>query len=231
MIDSLRRGRHGALRCFATLVVALAICSCFAAPAVAQRPTADTTRAAVPDSIRLRADSGLARPGPTVAGAQAGVARDTAIGPPISPKRAGIYSLLVPGLGQAKLDRPIAAAVFVSIEVFSIAMARKAGYDLRLAKQHQNDSIPESFEFNSDGTIKLDSSGNPVIVYARNRYAGNRVRARSTHYEDQIAGIIFNHLFAGADAFVAAQLWDLPAQVSYRPLDGGASAIVVSIAW
>jgi len=25
--------------------------------------------------------------------------------------------------------------------------------------------------------------------------------------------IAFNHLFAGADAFVAAQLWDLPARI------------------
>ena len=32
--------------------------------------------------------------------------------------------------------------------------------------------------------------------------------------EDWIALLVFNHLVSGADAFVAAHLWDLPAQVS-----------------
>ena len=48
-----------------------------------------------------------------------------------------------------------------------------------------------------------------------NRYA-TRLRARRVHYEDWVAVIIFNHLFAGADAFVAAQLWDMPVRGSVR---------------
>ena len=36
-----------------------------------------------------------------------------------------------------------------------------------------------------------------------------------------MALLIFNHLFSGADAFVAAQLWDLPANVAIRWLPGG----------
>ena len=47
------------------------------------------------------------------------------------------------------------------------------------------------------------------------------MRARRVHYEDWLAAILFNHLFSGADAFVAAQLWDLPTQVSARPDAGG----------
>ena len=42
------------------------------------------------------------------------------------------------------------------------------------------------------------------------------MRTRRLHYEDWIAVLIFNHLFAGADAFVAAQLWDLPGKVAIR---------------
>ena len=60
--------------------------------------------------------------------------------------------------------------------------------------------------------------------FARNRYAP-RVRSRRTQYEDWIAVLVFNHLFAGADAFVAAQLWDMPIRGSLRPV--GARGVVV----
>ncbi len=36
-----------------------------------------------------------------------------------------------------------------------------------------------------------------------------------------MAVLIFNHLFAGADAYVAAQLWDLPGKVALRQLPFG----------
>ena len=36
-----------------------------------------------------------------------------------------------------------------------------------------------------------------------------------------MALLIFNHLFSGADAYVAAHLWDLPANVAVRWLPGG----------
>ena len=45
-----------------------------------------------------------------------------------------------------------------------------------------------------------------------------------------MAALVFNHLFAGADAFVAAQLWDLPAQVSLRAAPRGL-AVNASVSW
>ena len=39
------------------------------------------------------------------------------------------------------------------------------------------------------------------------------MRTRRLHYEDWLAVLVFNHLIAGADAYVAAQLWDLPGKV------------------
>ena len=57
-----------------------------------------------------------------------------------------------------------------------------------------------------------------------------RIRARRVHYEDWIAAILFNHLFAGADAFVAAQLWDLPTQVSAHPDERGV-IVAAQVSW
>ena len=45
-------------------------------------------------------------------------------------------------------------------------------------------------------------------TWITSRFTPDRIRARRTHYEDWIAAIIFNHLFSGADAYVAANLWD-----------------------
>jgi hypothetical protein len=50
------------------------------------------------------------------------------------------------------------------------------------------------------------------------------------HVEDWLAVIAFNHLFSGADAFVAAQLWDLPLKVSAIPSRRGA-LFVASLAF
>ena len=56
-----------------------------------------------------------------------------------------------------------------------------------------------------------------------------RVRARRTHYEDWLAVLVFNHLIAGADAYVAAQLWDLPDKVAIRQTPFG-PAIAATLA-
>jgi len=42
--------------------------------------------------------------------------------------------------------------------------------------------------------------------------------------------LIANHLFAGADAYVAANLWDVPTQLSVRSGPTG-PMIVASIPW
>src|SRR5688572_9527137 len=57
-----------------------------------------------------------------------------------------------------------------------------------------------------------------------------RVRARKQHVEDWVALLIFNHLFAAADAFVAAQLWDVPARVSVTR-DGDRTRLTATVRW
>jgi hypothetical protein len=141
--------------------------------------------------------------------------------PPVTPRRAFLYSLLLPGYGQAALDRPNVGALFVGVEVLSLAMASKSAADLREARRFARDTIIDYYTTNTE-------TGALTAVPARNRFQGNTVRARRTHYEDWVATLIFNHLISGADAFVAAQLWDLPAQVTLRVAPGSA-ALVASV--
>jgi hypothetical protein len=142
-----------------------------------------------------------------------------------------LYSLLIPGYGQSVLDRPIAGAMFFGAEVTWIALATKSAADLRFAQAHERDSLVTTYTFNADGTVRLDSLGNPVAAtYGPNRYATERVSARRKHLEDYFALIIATHLLAGAEAFVAAQLWDLPTRVSIKALPFGA-ALAATIRW
>jgi len=59
-------------------------------------------------------------------------------------------------------------------------------------------------------------------TYITSRYTDERIDARRTHYEDWLAVILFNHLFSGADAYVAANLWDFKTNVGVVATPGGA---------
>jgi len=152
--------------------------------------------------------------------------------PPISPKRAFLYSFLVPGYGQSVLDRPIAGSLFFGAEVAWIALATKSAFDLRYARAHERDSLVVSYATNPDGSVKIDTLTGRLVgaTYAPNRYASGRVQARRKHLEDYYALLIANHLLAGAEAFVSAQLWDLPEHVSIQRLPFG-PALVASFRW
>jgi hypothetical protein len=131
--------------------------------------------------------------------------------PPLSPRRAFLYSLLVPGYGQSVLRRPGAGVIFVLTESIAIAMLRESRADLAEARALQRDSLV---------VIGVDESGRPITQ--RNSFDQELVNVRRGHVEDWVAFLIANHLFAAADAYVAAHLWDLPTQISVRPGAGGA---------
>ena len=150
--------------------------------------------------------------------------------PPISPRRAFLYSLAIPGAGQAALQRHFWGGAFFLTEGLSLALVYRSAEDLRLARNFRADSVPESYQRDANGQPVLDGSGRPAVAtWSVSRYSAARVRARRTHYEDWIAVLIFNHLIAGADAFVAAQLWDLPSHVSVRTAPDGRAAVVASL--
>ena len=181
----------------------------FAVSALRAQVPVDTVRA---DSAR--ADSARAA---GAAAPAAVTARDTLGGPPISPRSAFLRSLIVPGLGQAALDRGTAGGIFVSLEALSLLMTIKSKRDLRVARRLEADSL----------FLGLDADGD--TLFAPSPVAG-RVRARKQHVEDWVALLIFNHLFAAADAFVAAQLWDVPARVSVTR-DGDRTRLTATVRW
>ena len=78
--------------------------------------------------------------------------------------------------------------------------------------------MPRTYQLDaSTGLAARDTLGLPIVTaWDVPRYTEAFVRTRRLHLEDWMAVLIFNHLFAGADAYVAAQLWDLPEKVAIR---------------
>lgn len=164
--------------------------------------------------------AGLTRPIVPPPAVTAGTAQAEAPGAlgPIAPRRAFLYSFLLPGAGQARLDRGRAGGMFFLIEVSALALVHRSAEDLRIARRFAGDSMPLRYQIDAaTGMAARDATGNPVVAaWSAPRYTEAYVRTRRLHYEDWLAVVVFNHLFAGADAFVAAQLWDLPARVGLR---------------
>ena len=149
---------------------------------------------------------------------------------PISPGSAFLRSLLVPGLGQMKLDRRKAATIFIGSEVGTVAMSLKSWNDLRKAKNARKDTVVTPV-LDDAGEPVLDSLGVPKVTVApRNPNLVGRISARRTHLEDWVAGVLFNHLFSGADAYVAAHLADFNTNVQARYIDGGVR-VMARVAW
>jgi hypothetical protein len=109
--------------------------------------------------------------------------------PPTPPLAALGRSMLLPGWGQAVLNRRVTGAVFVFWEGVTLAMSVKASHQLKLYREIGRDSAT--------------------------------VAAKKQEVQDWVVLLVFNHLFAGAEAFVAAQLWDFPATPELRRLPHG----------
>ncbi len=52
---------------------------------------------------------------------------------------------------------------------------------------------------------------------------------KRAEFEDWLVLLVFNHLVAGAEAFVSAHLWDFPADLAARSLPGGSIGIGVNL--
>src|SRR6266540_3244521 len=158
--------------------------------------------------------------------------RDT-LGPPISARRAFLSSFLLPGYGQTRLERPGAAMLFSVLEIGSIGMAMKSAQDLREARAVPKDSIVGSYTIDpTTGLATRDPKTGLAVpaTYIRSRIDADRVKARRVHYEDWIAAIIFNHVFAGADAYVAANLWDFRTNIR-AGVSSGSATVSATFAW
>ena len=144
--------------------------------------------------------------------------------PPLSPRRAFLYSLALPGYSQSVLNRPTAGALFVLTESIALVMLRESAADLRQARRFLTDSLVvigyETAETGAAGTPITQPSG----------YNQRLVDIRKGHVEDWIAFIFANHLFAAADAYVAAHLWDLPTQISVEARSTG-PVVAARVSW
>ena len=228
-----RAARRALVRVLTRAVSGVALWSLSVAPAAvgAQVPVPMPPR---PDTTRTPADTGrapaqadsAARPTAAPRRPRAVPVERPGLVPPISPRRAFLSSLLVPGLGQVKLDRPSAGALFVAVELTAIALASKSAYDLRAAKRFRADSVVQAYPVDTL-TGEPRTTGRPRV---EGPYTNDLVGARRVHLEDWLAVLAFNHLIAGAEAFVAANLWDLPGQVGALRTARG-PALQVSFRW
>lgn len=142
----------------------------------------------------------------------------------MSPRRAFLLSALVPGLAQSRLEKATSGAFFAGIEMAAIAMLRRSANDVREVRRQSPDTIPGNFSVAPGTGVRTPVGALPP------RFDASLERSRKLHVEDWAAAIVFNHLIAGADAFVAAQLWDVPTQVSLIPTANGV-AIVATLRW
>jgi len=157
-------------------------------------------------------DSVIAKPVPPVTNAS--LLQRSRFSPPLTPKRAFLFSALLPGYGQSRLDRGTSGALFASVELAAFVMVRRSQMDLREARRYQIDTLPDQYLVAGDSVIRNGRF--------TNRFTRDLVGTRRLHVEDWLAVVAFNHLFAGADAFVSAQLWDVPVELSAFPRPSGA---------
>jgi hypothetical protein len=114
--------------------------------------------------------------------------------PPVTPAGAFLRSLILPGWGQARLNRNVTGGLFLVWEGVCATMVWKAQWQLDYAR-------------------------------ARNKFVASHTQER----EDWIVLLVFNHLLAGAEAYVSAHLYDFPATLKARSLPGGATGIGVEV--
>jgi hypothetical protein len=96
-------------------------------------------------------------------------------------------SLLLPGWGQASLDRKLTGGLFLAFEGVALGMALKTHHELEYLE----------------------------------RTGSDRVEEKRQERQDWFVLVGMNHLFSGLEAFVSANLFDFPGDLTVRPLPGG----------
>jgi hypothetical protein len=114
---------------------------------------------------------------------------------PISPMGAFFRSFLLPGWGQARLNRKLTGGIFVAWEGVTLGMSLKTRHEL---------------------------------AYLR-RTGSARAEAKRREHEDWVVLLVFNHLFAGLEAYVSAHLADFPGDLRLEAVPGGGVGASVSV--
>ena len=124
---------------------------------------------------------------PLVAQGGGGVGVDSTTARRPAPLNFFFRSLLIPGWGQASLDRKLTGGIFLAFEGLALGMALKADAELDYLE----------------------------------RVGSERVDDKRRERQDWFVLMGVNHLFAGLEAFVSANLFDFPGDLTARPLPGG----------
>jgi hypothetical protein len=117
-------------------------------------------------------------------------APDSARFTPISPLNAFWRSFLLPGWGQARLNRKLTGGIFIAWEGVTLGMSLKTRHELAYLRRTRS--------------VRADD--------------------KRREHEDWIVLLVFNHLFAGLEAYVSAHLTDFPGDLSFRAVPGGFGA-------
>ena len=185
------------------------------------RPALRCARYIIAASLAFAGAAGAQQPGDTTRARLDTVGPRPELRPPLSPRRAFLYSLLAPGYSQSVLGRHRAGALQLTFEAAALVMIRQSAADIREARRNLADSVVVSF---------VDDLGQPQRRWERTQYSSSLVRSRRAHLEDWIAVLAANHLFSAADAYVASLLWDLPAEVQMQA-EPGSARFSVRIGW
>ena len=120
----------------------------------------DSSAVARPDSAAAaaRADSSVT---PAIEGAPVGPAAATPMVPdtlpltrrPISPGGALLRSLLIPGWGQARMGRSLAAGFFLAVEGAALGMALKANSELDYMREIDSPSVSAKAQEREDWLV------------------------------------------------------------------------------
>ena len=133
---------------------------------------------ALPPAAVVAQEPAVADPPPSMA--------DTLVRP-ISPMGAFWRSFLLPGWGQARLDRKLTGGIFLAWEGVTLGMSLKTRHEL---------------------------------AYLR-RTDSERADTKRREHEDWVVLLVFNHLFAGLEAYVSAHLADFPGDLRLQAVPGG----------
>lgn len=104
-------------------------------------------------------------------------------------------SLLIPGWGQAALDRKLSGGLFLAFEGVAVGMALKANHEMRYLA----------------------------------RTGSGRLESKRDERSDWLFLIGVNHLFAGMEAYVSANLFDFPGELRARQLPDGRRGIGLTL--
>lgn len=130
--------------------------------------------------------------------------------PPVAPLPAFFRSLVLPGWGQAILNRRLTGGLFMIWEGVTLSMTLKAHREVQFLRRTEHTRVPEG---------STDES--------------SRLRSKKSEREDWMVLLAFNHLFSGLEAYVGAHLWDFPTDMSVRMVPvipgGGGPGVAVSI--